>query len=162
MGTPLILGGLFIVAFLIGATLYYFSLQCKDGEEMIEGKCLFKCTDGQTRVGVVCTTPTGSEVVVCKDGEEMIEGKCLIKCTDGKTRVGVVCTTPIGRKGYCISDPNNPTWHILKTDNLPGWKSGDTCYATDGTITGWSEKPCYGGASSACNSFIGPDGNVKF
>jgi hypothetical protein len=73
-----------------------YSLQCKDGEEMIEGKCLIKCTDGQTRVGVVCTTPTGSTVVVCKDGEEMIEGKCLVKCTDGKTRVGVVCTTPTG------------------------------------------------------------------
>ena len=155
-----ILGFLIFAIIATISRMYYF--QCKDGEELVGYKCLVKCTDGKTRVGVVCTTPTGSEVVVCKDGEELVGDKCLVNCTDGKTRVGVVCTTPTGRKGYCISDPNNPTWHILKTDNLPGWKSGDMCYATDGTITRWGEKPCYGGASSACNSFIGPDGNVKF
>ena len=62
--TPLIFGGFLIVAFIIGIGLYMYSLQCKDGEEMIEGKCLIKCTDGQTRVGVVCTTPILSNTPV--------------------------------------------------------------------------------------------------
>ena len=87
---PLILGGLLIFAIIIGiGYMYYF--QCKEGEEMIEGKCLVKCTDGQTRVGVVCTTPTSSTLLICKDDEDKVGDKCLVKCTDGKTRVGVVC-----------------------------------------------------------------------
>ena len=94
---PLILGGLLILAIIIGiGYMYYFP--CKDGEEMIEGKCLVKCTDGQTRVGVVCTTPTSSTLIICKEDEEKVGDKCLVKCVDGQTRVGVVC------KLVCKSD----------------------------------------------------------
>ena len=94
---PLILGCLLIFAIIIGiGYMYYFP--CKDGEEMIDGKCLVKCTDGKTRVGVVCTTPTSSTLLICKDDEEKVGDKCLIKCTDGQTRVGVVC------KLVCKSD----------------------------------------------------------
>jgi hypothetical protein len=69
------------------------------------------------------------------------------------------------RKGYCISIDNNPnSWHLLKPDNTPGWKPGQNCWATDGTISRYeSGKSCYGGNNpSVCNSFIGPDGNVTF
>ena len=87
---PLILGGLLVFAIIIGIG-YMYSLQCNDGEEMIEGKCLVKCADGQTRVADICTTPTSSTLLICKDDEEKVGDKCLIKCTDGQTRVGVVC-----------------------------------------------------------------------
>ena len=107
---------------------------CKDGEELVGDKCLVKCTDGKTRVGDICT-------LVCKNGDELVGDKCLVKCTDGKTRVGVVCTTP-GPKGYCIATPNNEKRFFIKTDNLPGWKEGDTCWGVDGTMGKWGEKDC--------------------
>ena len=97
----------------------------------------------------------------------MIEGKCLVKCTDGKSRVAGICTPPPDKKGYCILDRDD--FYILKTDNTPGWKSGDKCWTTDGNITAYDDitdmnkKLCYGGRPiDTCKAFIGPDGNVTF
>ena len=140
---PLIIGGFVTVAIIIGIGLYMYSLQCKDGEEMIEGKCLIKCTDGQTRVGVVCTTSTGSEVVVCKDGEEMIEGKCLVKCPDGIIRTGVFCVDPNYKRLVCsegeeiigntclVKCPNGSSRGVDGVCRIPTGRDGVECKSNE-------------------------------
>ena len=67
------------------------------------------------------------------------------------------------RSGYCISDPNNPSFFILRTENTPGWGSGQNCWSTDGTVTGYGgQKPCSGGSIDECKRHIDGNGNVFF
>ena len=93
----------------------------------------------------------------------MIEGKCLVKCTDGKSRVAGICTTPPpDKKGYCIKNGN---YSILKTENTPGWQTGEPCWGVDGNKHSWEDSySCFGATTNElCNKiFIGPDGNVTF
>ena len=69
---------------------------------------------------------------------------------------------PYPGPGYCIPDPNNPSFFILKTENTPGWGPGQNCWLTDGTVTGYGEKPCAGGSSDECKRRIDGNGNVFF
>ena len=56
------------------------------------------------------------------------------------TNNGASPAAVVYKKGYCHSDTNNPSWHILKTRDEPRWKSGDECWVTDGSKTLWGEK----------------------
>ena len=67
-----------------------------------------------------------------------------------------------GKPGYCIEDPSNPSWYILRAENTPGWGFGQTCWGTDGIMTGWNQKPCYGGSIDQCKKQIDGNGNVFF
>lgn len=57
---------------------------------------------------------------------------------------------PLGAVGYCNPTSENPSYYILKTVDKPGWAAGDQCYATDGTITNFGQKPCVGGTKEQC------------
>jgi hypothetical protein len=64
--------------------------------------------------------------------------------------------------GYCIPDPNNPSFFILRPENTPGWGPGQNCWVTDGTVTGYGQKPCSGGSLDECKRRIDGNGNVFF
>ena len=46
---------------------------------------------------------------------------------------------------FCYSDPNNSHWYLAKTEEEPGWGSGDSCYTPSGSVTPWNGEPCIGG-----------------
>jgi hypothetical protein len=97
------------------------------------------------------------------------KGSCFLpndrqrKCTLEKKSEISQPTSKYPGPGYCISDPNNKSFFILKTENTPGWGSGQNCWTTDGTVTGYgSKKPCAGGSLDECKRRIDGNGNVFF
>jgi hypothetical protein len=159
-------------------------ITCKTGEELVDGECLVKCLDGQTRVAKICTNPIIpiNSAIITASVPTPITASVPTPITASvptpitasvPTLITASVPTPItasvptsvtttSRAGFCYPDPNNPSYYLLKTKNESGWKSGQSCWATDGTITGWNQKPCYGGDEERCNSTIGDDGNVIF
>jgi hypothetical protein len=116
-GNSIKIGVAVVVGLLVLAVILYFAflkpaspaiITCATGEDLVEGKCLIKCSDGQTRVAKICTnpsTPASPAIITCATGEDLVEGKCLIKCLDGQTRVGNICGCLTGTElidGKCL------------------------------------------------------------
>jgi len=96
------------------------------------------------------------------------KGSCFLpddrqrKCTIQRSKISPVNPKYPG-PGYCISDPNNKSFFILKTENTSGWGPGQNCWVTDGTVTGYGgKKPCAGGSLDECKRRIDGNGNVFF
>ena len=75
-----------------------------------------------------------------------------------------MCITPT-RKGYCMStNSNDPDpYKLLTPTDTPLMPGHQVCWGRDGNIVSWGGGiSCHGGRGNECNSFIRPDGNVKF
>jgi hypothetical protein len=96
------------------------------------------------------------------------KGSCFLpldrqrKCTLQSEQSEQKKKWPYPGPGYCIPDPNKPSFFILRAENTPGWGPGQNCWVTDGTVTGYGQKPCSGGSLDECKRRIDGNGNVFF
>jgi hypothetical protein len=116
---------------------------------------------GQRNAGLLKSCPAGYNGIEDK-------GSCFLpmdrqrKCTLIKGSPATISKYAYPGPGYCIPDPNNPSFFILRPENTPGWGPGQNCWVTDGTVTGYGQKPCSGGSLDECKRRIDGNGNVFF
>ena len=120
---------------------------------------------GQRNAGLLRNCPAGYNGIEDKGSCFLPmdrQRRCTLQSQSGTIKQDSFIKYPYPGPGYCIPDPNNPSFFILKTENTPGWGPGQNCWLTDGTVTGYGEKPCAGGSSDECKRRIDGNGNVFF
>jgi len=67
---------------------------CTSDKELVNGICLLKCANGQTRNSAgLCVAP-------CSSSQELVSGQCVPKCTNNMVRLGNrTCGCPQGLSG---------------------------------------------------------------
>eukprot|EP00449_Zooxanthella_nutricula_P041552 CAMPEP_0198606352 /NCGR_PEP_ID=MMETSP1462-20131121/154853_1 /TAXON_ID=1333877 /ORGANISM="Brandtodinium nutriculum, Strain RCC3387" /LENGTH=199 /DNA_ID=CAMNT_0044338157 /DNA_START=134 /DNA_END=733 /DNA_ORIENTATION=- len=83
-------------------------------------------------------------------GKACVGGSGLQACMAAAQAAGLSASA---LPAFCVQDPGNPHYFVVKSRPAAGWSQGDECYAQGGGVAPYGGKACVGGSGlQACLS----------